>query len=286
MRSSSGLKLPVAVVVPTVAGRECALKRCLDAVNAQTARPAEIVAIRNCDSYVSAVRTGIEQTTAEWIAFLDDDAVPEPDWLETLAVRFDDSTVGAVGGRILNFVDGRLAARSYDRGPVARLTWYGKTLSRLHDLPLRRTVADVDFLPGSNMCVRRAALPSIDRRWDEGMAPGFETALFLALRRAGWRVVFDSDAVVAHYPAPRPVHLARGDLDKASYEYSYMVTYSLLRHLPWPRKAAFFAYFMLIGQRRSPGLVLAPWFLLPSRPRGRFRAAWRGKLRGLWEATA
>jgi cellulose synthase/poly-beta-1,6-N-acetylglucosamine synthase-like glycosyltransferase len=235
---------------------------------------------------VSAVSYGIERTTAEWIAFLDDDAVPENDWLETLAGHLDDLRVGAVGGRILNVVDGRATARSYKDGPIARLSWYGRTQSRLHDIPVHHTVADVDFLPGSNMCIRRVALPRIDHRWDEGMAPGFETALFLALRRNRWRVVFDSDAVVTHYPAPRPAHLARGNYDRASYEYSYILTYLLLRHLTWPRKLAFFAYFMLIGQRRSPGLLLAPCFLLPGRPRNRLRAAWSGKLRGLRQATA
>jgi GT2 family glycosyltransferase len=271
--------------VPTVAGRESALARCLSAVDAQTLPPAEIATIVGCDSYVAAVRSGIERTAADWIAFLDDDAVPEPDWLETLAKHFQGG-VGAVGGRILNYVDGRLTARSYHDGPVARLNWYGRTQSRLHDVPTRHVIADVDFLPGSNMCLRRSALPAIDRRWERGMAPGFETALLLAVQGKGWRVVFDSAAVVAHYPAPRPKHVARGDANQATYEYSYMLTYSLLRGLPWPRKLAFFAYFMLVGQRRSPGLFFAPCLLVPGRLRDRFRAAWRGKLRGLKEATA
>lgn len=276
---------PVAVVIPTVRGREAALERCLAGVDAQTLRPAEVVTIAGCDSYVASVRRGIERTSADWIAFLDDDAVPEPDWLETLAKHFE-AGVGAVGGRILNYVDGRLTARSYDRGPVARLTWYGRTQSRLHDVPVGHVVADVDFLPGSNMCLRRSALPPIDERWERGMAPGFETALLLAVQAKGWRVVFDSAAVVAHYPAPRPKHVARGDGNQATYEYSYMLTYSLLRGLTWPRKLAFFAYFMLIGQRRSPGLLFAPCLLFPGRLRDRFRAAWSGKLRGLKEAAA
>lgn len=275
----------IAVVVPTVAGREPALGRCLAAVRAQTMPAAEVVTIRGCN-YAEAVRSGLERTSADWIAFLDDDAVPEPDWLGTLAQHLEFEDVGAVGGRILNFADGRLTARAYDRGPVAKLSWFGRTESHLHDIPVRRLVADVDFLPGSNMCIRRSAFPEIGRRWEQGMAAGFETALFLVMRRSGWRVVFDSAAVVSHYPAPRPAHLARGDGDRASYEYSYMLTYLLLRHLPWPRKLAFFAYFMLIGQRRSPGLLFAPCLLFPGRLRDRFRAAWSGKLRGLKEATA
>ena len=52
-------RLPIAVVVPTVEGRETALQRCLDAVKAQTMEPAEVVTIRGCHSYVSAVRCGM-----------------------------------------------------------------------------------------------------------------------------------------------------------------------------------------------------------------------------------
>lgn len=275
-----------AVVIPTVAGRDAALERCLAAVRAQTHQPAEIVVVRNCLSYVSAIREGIARTSAEWIAFLDDDAIPQTDWLQTLAPHFGDASVGAVGGRILNFSGGRTSASNYSGGPVARITWYGRTLSRLHDIPLTRIVEDVDFLPGANMCFRRAALPRMDDRLDRGMAPGFEMALCLAVRRGGWRVVFDSDALVTHYPAPRPAHLSREDRHRASYEYSYMVTYTLLRNLAWPRKLAFLAYFLLIGQRASPGLVFGPYFLLPGRSRSRFRAAWAGKLRGLRDAVA
>ena len=276
----------VAVVIPTVAGREAALELCLAAIRAQTHQPAEIVVVRNRPSYVSAIREGIARTSAEWIAFLDDDAIPQTDWLQTLASYFGDSSVGAVGGRILNFVGGRASACNYSGGPVARVTWYGRTLSRLHDVPLKRIVEDVDFLPGANMCFRRAALPRMDDRLDQGMAPGYEMALCLAARRGGWRVVFDSDALVTHYPAPRPPHLSREDRHRASYEYSYMVTYTLLRNLTGPRKLAFLAYFLLIGQRASPGLAFAPYYLLPGRSRERFWAAWSGKLRGLRDSGA
>jgi glycosyltransferase involved in cell wall biosynthesis len=270
----------VAVVVPTVAGREAALRRCLAAIENQSLAPAEVRVVTGRDSVISAIRSGIENTSADWIAFTDDDAVPDRLWLQTLAEHFDPS-VGAVGGRIENFVAGQLTATEYAHGPVARIGWFGRLRSHLHDVPLERIVEDVDHLPGANMCFRRAALPALEARLDRGMAPGFETALCLAVRHSGWRVVFDSDAVVAHYPEPRPPHLSREDNERSVYEYSYLLMYAMGRYLPWPRKVSFFAYFVLVGQRRSPGLLLLPLYVRNPVLRRQLRAAWAGKSAGL-----
>ncbi len=53
---------------------------------------------------ISAARNrGIEEANGDLIAFCDDDAVPEPTWLEKLIIPFQDETVGVTGG----FVRGR-----------------------------------------------------------------------------------------------------------------------------------------------------------------------------------
>src|SRR5579859_1787989 len=45
-----------------------------------------------------ARNSGLPRTTAEVVAFLDDDAVAEPDWLERLAAGYDSPKVLGVGG--------------------------------------------------------------------------------------------------------------------------------------------------------------------------------------------
>lgn len=50
---------------------------------------------------------GIAMAAADVVAFLDDDAVPEPEWLVDLAAGFDDPRVACVGGRNLDHTGSR-----------------------------------------------------------------------------------------------------------------------------------------------------------------------------------
>ena len=271
----------IAVLVPTVDRREVALRRCLDALGRQSRPPDQLIIVRNEPSYVGALRAGWRQVETEWVALLDDDAEPQSDWLARIETHIGDPSLGAVGGRILNVVNGRTTARNYTGGYVARLNWFGRTTSRLQDIPYRPICQDVDFLPGSNMCIRYSAMPDLDPNLDFGMAPGFELGVCLALQRAGWIVRFDSELLVVHYPDRRPDEYDRANRARYAHEYSRVTTYSILRNVSWPRKVAFAVYFALVGQRESPGLAMAPYFLLTGLSRQRMLAAWRGKLEGL-----
>jgi GT2 family glycosyltransferase len=292
---------PVTVVVPTFR-RPRELLRCLEGLAAQTVAPAEVVVVLNAadgetpdairqtplpvrrawtrhPGVLAALRAGVARGGQPWFVFLDDDAVPRPDWLERIAAHLADPGLGAVGGR----VDGGHTAVAPIDGSPARLSWFGKTSSNLHSAPPEPVVCDVDFLPGSNMCVRAEALGRLEPEFDCGMAPGFELALCQRLRRNGWAVRFDSEIVIDHLPAPRPGP-ARDDLVRYAYEYSRTLAYGLLRHLSWPRKFAFALYFGLVGQRHSPGLIALPAFFLRADGRARAAAAWGGRWDGLQAA--
>ena len=56
---------------------------------------------------VPALREGIEAARGDVIAFLDDDAVPRAGWLEEIRRGFAEASVGGVGGRFVDHVDGR-----------------------------------------------------------------------------------------------------------------------------------------------------------------------------------
>lgn len=112
--------LPVSLVIASL-GRPMSLRRCLTAV-AQLDYPAfEVVVVADAagltvardfpaktvgydQANISAARNlGIAAAAGAVVAFIDDDAVPEPHWLRHLVAPFTDPTVAAAGG----FVVGR-----------------------------------------------------------------------------------------------------------------------------------------------------------------------------------
>lgn len=73
-----------------------------DDTDAVLARFADRIRIGHCPvANLSLSRNvGLAMAAGEVVAYTDDDAVPEPDWLEALAAAYADPAVGAVGGFI------------------------------------------------------------------------------------------------------------------------------------------------------------------------------------------
>lgn len=140
---------------------------------------------------------GLAQAQGEFVAFIDDDATPEPDWLDELVRAFGDDDVGGVGG----FVRGRNGVDYQWRG--ALVDRYGGHLHfTLDDLTAwRNGRSDPDrFLStvGVNGAFRRAALEAVGG-FDENFHYFLdESDLCMRLQRAGWRVVLAPDAEVHH----------------------------------------------------------------------------------------
>ena len=113
----------------------------------------------------------------------------------------------------------------------------------------------------------------------------FELALGLAVKRAGWKLIYDPAVAVDHYPAQRFDDYQR---DKPSLQglqnAVHNETYALLRWLPWWRKPLAFVYGLLVGTRLAPGLMVAGerWVRQSDREAvgRRFRASMRGRLDG------
>ena len=266
--------LDVSVVVPTYRRPEH-LRRCLRGLEEQQLKPREVVVVRRtgdeptaavlrgCDSdvaevtvtepgIVTAILAGVRAATGGILALTDDDAVPRPDWLARMSSYFCDPAVGGVGGRdVIHSPDGLVAQARRD---VGRITEWGKLIGN-HHLgvgPPRETMV----LKGVNMAFRRAAL-ALPVGLRSGACVHSEVAICLWARKQGWRLVYDPDLVVDHFPGPRFDADRRGRPDAvAMRDASYNLVVSLLAVEPrlFLRRAS---YGLLVGDAGSPGLARA-----------------------------
>jgi len=153
---------------------------------------------------LSATRNvGIAAAQGDLVAFLDDDAVAEPDWLEKLLDHFEDHNVYAAGGRsVLAWADGRPGwfPRDLDWAVGGGFTW----------LPLQAT--EVRNPHGHNMCFRRQAFSAVGMfetalgRHGQGGQAGEEAEFCLRLTHhfPDARIVYEPAAIVRHkVPASR-----------------------------------------------------------------------------------
>ncbi|MBI2822283.1 MAG: glycosyltransferase, partial [Acidobacteria bacterium] len=92
----------------------------------------------------------LQFSQAEVLAFLDDDAYPEPDWLDHALPHFEDGRVAAVGGPAVTPHDDNVWQKA--SGEVYS-TWLGGGVYSYRYLPQRRR--EVDDYPSVNFLIRR-----------------------------------------------------------------------------------------------------------------------------------
>jgi GT2 family glycosyltransferase len=157
-----------------------------------------------------ARNTGIAESDEDVVAFLDDDAVAEANWLPAICTEFDDEAVFAVGGHIAPAWDGERPSwfpAEFDW--VVGCSYVGMPTSR----------AIVRNVIGANMAFRRATLVAVGGfgaelgRVGANAAGCEETELCIrAARRTGGTVIYQPAARVRHRVTPdraRPAYFVR-----------------------------------------------------------------------------
>src|SRR5579883_3072383 len=147
-----------------------------------------------------ARNTGIACSTGEIIAFIDDDSMVQPSWLEALLDVYRDKTIGAAGGRVITMPEPY--CDEIKGPPRLHVTRLGGVIAKDAGL-VSEERTEVDHLIGCNMSFRRTVLEEVG-----GFDSNFtltnlreETYLCLRVKRAGWRIVFEPGIAVVHFSA-------------------------------------------------------------------------------------
>ncbi|CAM3644264.1 glycosyltransferase [Cohnella lubricantis] len=273
--------MKISVLVPTYR-RVNDLRRCVSALLRQTRIPHEIiVVVRREDTetihyaeslaaaetllkimyvdlpgVVQAMSHGLTAVTGDIVAITDDDSEPFADWLELLAEAFEkDSSVAGAGGRDLIYQDGAILDGAASK--VGRLQWFGRMIGN-HHLGTGKA-REVDFLKGVNCAYRTELLRQLGfelRLRGTGAQVHWELAIGLALKRMGWKLIYDPFIGVYHYPSTRHDEDKRGEFKPlAAMNAVHNETLILWGYLSWTKRIAFILWAVLVGSRTSPGLL-------------------------------
>jgi glycosyltransferase involved in cell wall biosynthesis len=217
-----GTATPTVSVVICTRERPADLARALDAVRSLQPPPLETIVVDNAPTsdatrevvaraefakYVREDRRGLDaarnralrEARGDIVAFTDDDAVPEPGWLQGLLPNFADRVVAVTTGLTLPL---ELATEGQELFEE-HCTFVRGFTRRVFDGQRHNPLAVGQVGAGANMAVRRdlvLSLGGFDERLDGGMPTrsGGDHDLFTRVLLAGHRIVYDPAAVSWH----------------------------------------------------------------------------------------
>ncbi len=214
-------------------------------------------------SYLVEKRRGIPQArnaalgaamaTADFVAFLDDDEVPEPDWLAELLRVQRVYDADAVTGPCLSRFD----------APPPRWIEEGRFFER----PRWPTGRPLHFAYTGNVLVRTRSLAAMEALFDErmGLTGGEDGEFFQRFARAGHRIVW-CDTAVVHDSVPESCANLRWILARA-YRAGAAEAYIERKLLPGPTTA------LRVLVHGAYCIAKGSLLLLAAVPRGRAAAA-------------
>ncbi len=134
----------------------------------------------------NARNTGLESASGEIVAYIDDDARPDPQWLSYLALSFiNTSHVGIGGPNIAPEGDGTVA----------------DCVAHAPGNPSHVLISDqeAEHIPGCNMAYRREALLAVGGFDPQFKIAGDDVDICWRLRQRGWTLGFSPSATVWHH---------------------------------------------------------------------------------------
>jgi GT2 family glycosyltransferase len=141
---------------------------------------------KNHGGLSDARNTGLKEATGEIVAYIDDDAYPDPDWLTYVVATFMNTQHVGVGGPNL---------APSDDGPLADCV----ANSPGNPTHVLLTDEEAEHIPGCNMAFRKAALEEIGGFDPQFWTAGDDVDVCWRLREGGYSLGFNPAAVVWHH---------------------------------------------------------------------------------------
>ena len=186
----------------------------------------------------NARNVGMRASKGEIVAYIDDDAIPDPQWLTYLAQTFLTTDHAGVGGpNIPPESDGPIAecVANSPGGPVHVLL----------------TDKIAEHIPGCNMAFRKAALEAIDGFDARFRIAGDDVDLCWRIQQQGWTLGFSPAAMVWHHRRNSVKAYWKQQLNygkaEGYLEHKWPEKYNAAGHIPWQGKLYFKGFEQLLG---------------------------------------
>ncbi len=167
---------------------------------------------------------GWRAARGEIVAFLDDDAAPDPHWLSYLAATFMATDFAGVGGPNISCPEDGLVARCVDHAPG----------NPTHVLLTDR---EAEHLPGCNMAFRKSCLEAVGGFDPQFHIAGDDVDFCWRLQQRGGRLGFHPGAMVWHHRRGTVRAFWRQQMNygraEAMLERKWPEKYNAVGHLTW-----------------------------------------------------
>ncbi len=221
-RDKTGFTFPKATIAICTRDRTADLRRCLDALMQLPDDGQEILVIDNCPStdetkklvesygsvrYICESRPGLnnarnralKEAKHEVVAFTDDDATPDPNWLRALLHNFNSPQVMCVTGMTMPFELETEAQEAFEKYSPFGKGFMRKIYSHSTCNPLNTGNVGA----GANMAIRKEAQQVVGL-FDEALDAGTPTEsggdheYFARILLAGYHIVYEPEALSWH----------------------------------------------------------------------------------------
>jgi GT2 family glycosyltransferase len=172
----------------------------------------------------SARNTGANAATGEIVAYIDDDAWPDPHWLRYLALAFDSGDYAGVGGPNIAPPSGNGTADAVANAPGG---------------PIHVMLTDdvAEHIPGCNMAFRKSALLAVGGFDASFRVAGDDVDLCWRIQERGWTLGFTPAAMVWHHRRSSLKAYLRQQWGygkaEAMLERKWPMKYNAIGHLSW-----------------------------------------------------